>query len=138
MINQADVALLTYPLNFPMPTQVAYDDLTYYSTVTRTNGTLCVFAVIIAVAPCCCHIWISDPAPLCLCHQVTSPATRATRLRGLDWATTPTRNRGLKLLTSTWTLTTFTCGRNEQSQVRKRVVEHRQVLDTGIVALHSS
>ena len=38
-INQADVALLQYPLNFPMARDVKVNDLTYYSSVTRTNGT---------------------------------------------------------------------------------------------------
>ena len=38
LINQADVALLQYPLDFAMPQQLKRNDLTYYSSVTRTNG----------------------------------------------------------------------------------------------------
>ena len=47
LINQADVALLQYPLDFAMPQQLKRNDLTYYSSVTRTNGR--------AVAPSLCY-----------------------------------------------------------------------------------
>lgn len=37
-INQADVALLQYPLQFPMDADIARRDLDYYTTVTRKDG----------------------------------------------------------------------------------------------------
>lgn len=37
-INQADVALLQYPLGVAMPRAVALSDLNYYTSVTRQNG----------------------------------------------------------------------------------------------------
>ena len=37
-ITQSSVALLQYPLLWPMPTQVKIDDLTYYEARTRSNG----------------------------------------------------------------------------------------------------
>jgi hypothetical protein len=38
MINQADVALLQWPLCVPMDTDVAINDLTYYEALTDPNG----------------------------------------------------------------------------------------------------
>lgn len=37
-IKQADVVLMTYPLHYPMPTQVALNDIDYYVPRTRANG----------------------------------------------------------------------------------------------------
>jgi len=37
-ITQADVALLQYPLHWTMSAQIAVNDLTYYQSVTNTNG----------------------------------------------------------------------------------------------------
>ena len=37
-IKQADVVLMTYPLDYPMPTQVALNDINYYVPRTRSNG----------------------------------------------------------------------------------------------------
>jgi protein-glucosylgalactosylhydroxylysine glucosidase len=38
MINQADVALLQYPLNWPLSESVRLSDLEYYENITRPNG----------------------------------------------------------------------------------------------------
>ena len=38
LITQSSVALLQYPLQWPMPTQVKIDDLRYYEARTRRNG----------------------------------------------------------------------------------------------------
>ena len=37
-VKQADVVLMTYPLHYPMPTQVALNDINYYVPRTRANG----------------------------------------------------------------------------------------------------
>ena len=37
-VKQADVVLMTYPLHYPMPKQVALNDLNYYVPRTRANG----------------------------------------------------------------------------------------------------
>jgi trehalose/maltose hydrolase-like predicted phosphorylase len=37
-VKQADVVLMTYPLHYPMPAQVALNDLNYYVPRTRANG----------------------------------------------------------------------------------------------------
>lgn len=37
-IKQADVVLMTYPLDYPMPRRVARNDLDYYAPRTRSNG----------------------------------------------------------------------------------------------------
>lgn len=38
IVKQADVVLMTYPLQFPMPPQVALNDINYYVPRTRSNG----------------------------------------------------------------------------------------------------
>ena len=38
VIKQADVVLMTYPLDYPMPRQVALNDINYYAPRTRSNG----------------------------------------------------------------------------------------------------
>lgn len=38
IVKQADVVLMTYPLQFPMPPQVALNDINYYAPRTRSNG----------------------------------------------------------------------------------------------------
>ncbi|HEY4146785.1 glycosyl hydrolase family 65 protein [Pinirhizobacter sp.] len=37
-VKQADVVLMTYPLHYPMPAQVALNDINYYVPRTRANG----------------------------------------------------------------------------------------------------
>lgn len=38
IVKQADVVLMTYPLQYPMPPQVALNDINYYVPRTRSNG----------------------------------------------------------------------------------------------------
>jgi trehalose/maltose hydrolase-like predicted phosphorylase len=38
IVKQADVVLMTYPLHYPMPVQVALNDINYYVPRTRSNG----------------------------------------------------------------------------------------------------
>jgi len=38
MINQADVALLQYPLGYPMSKQIAHNDLVYWQNKTNPDG----------------------------------------------------------------------------------------------------
>ena len=61
-INQADVALLQWPLFLPLDPTVAYNDLTYYENHTDPNGFFTGDRCCVVVCACVC-----DCVFVCLC-----------------------------------------------------------------------